>query len=645
MLEYKNGRIYSEEGEVTCDRLSLCYTKKEENLRDIPRVECNAYGDRRAEFGGEAEALGARFSVRQEGKGLFFTLTGGENFSEFGINLPVDFMGKKGGKWEKQYLFNSPYRSENNEHIYIYLTSPERKNLLLLFEGGADGWKMDYSPYVGGHYFYNLKLLASFPREYGAGQKYSTLQFSLWEVETFEEALALVAGRKGLPAVYPKLNADEIGKVLPVQIYGACDRVEYGGKDYLPVDGAVEIPLQEGILHVTPYVNGKRGLDCTVFGYESLQALYKRYLDGIVRDGLVKPYDNLCEGQCWLSATLRYLRKYGYDETLGAFAKNTLDQITCDSEENAHKRFSLLSKPHESYPAYHIYQSGRIQEQFFGVGILMDGYYAFRDEKYLRYAQKVLDCALETAQKEDGRIEIYSAWLGVDEDYSTVCCPLLNIAEMSLACKGIDDDASARYAESAKRLAAYLYERGLSFPTEGGFDAQAETEMEDGSISCTALALLYCHLYIEKNEDHVKKALDILSLHENWVTKTPLCCMQGSSLRWWETAWEGDEDGPALCMGHAWTIWRAEADYLAYQATGEEKYLLQARRGYNTNFAKIDKQGRSYAIYQIDYITGWRFFAQKDIRYELAKEFPERHDNGLTGYAWSRAFKTLLDNA
>ena len=39
-------------------------------------------------------------------------------------------------------------------------------------------------------------------------------------------------------------------------------------------------------------------------------------------------------------------------------------------------------------------------------------------------------------------------------------------------------------------MAEYLYERGLVFPTEGAVSDETETEMEDGSISCTALGLL-----------------------------------------------------------------------------------------------------------------------------------------------------------
>ncbi len=640
MLEFRQGQIYSEEGAITCDRLSLCYTKKEDDLRAFPRPACSPYGDRKAYFGAETDGLGVSLTVKNEGAALVFTLVGDERFSEFGLNLPVAFMGKKGGNWEEQYLFNSPYRSEDNEHIYLYFTARKRKCLMLVYERPADGWKMDYSPYVGGHYFYNLKLLASFPREYGQGCKHRVLQFRLFEVASFEEGLQEIARLKGLPVALPKYNGGKLGEKVEISLFGACDRVVYGGESYPVTEGKAYLPLIEGTAHAYPYYGEKKGLDCTLYGYESGRALYKKYLDGIVRDGLNKPYDNLCEGQCWLSAMLRYMRKYGRVAEYERLTRSILDELVVEKEERGRKRFSILQVPHENYPAYHLFQSSRIQEQYFGVGILLDAYFALGEEKYLDYAIKTLDCALATTQKEDGRIEIYSAWLGVDEDYSTVTCLMLNIVDMGVGLKEINPEKSAYYLASAKRLAEYLYRRGLLFPTEGGSDSEAEREMEEGSIACTALSLLYYYDKVEKVEAYLTEALNILKLHDLWVVSTPLCCMQGSTLRWWETAWEGDEDGPALCMGHGWTIWRAEADYWAYKATGDTVYLDKARRGYTTNFAKIDKTGRSYAIYQIDYITGWRFFEDAAVRYELAKEFPTKHDNGLTGYVWSRAFDT-----
>jgi hypothetical protein len=119
--------------------------------------------------------------------------------------------------------------------------------------------------------------------------------------------------------------------------------------------------------------------------------------------------------------------------------------------------------------------------------------------------------------------------------------------------------------------------------------------------------------------------------------------MRGSSLRWWETQWEGDADGPALCCGHAWTIWRAEADYHYYTLTGDEKYLIKAKNGFMTNLSKIDKEGRNYANYNPDEINGGGFPGRPDeIRYRVAPRFPNEQDCGMSRYVWIRINDTFL---
>ena len=56
--------------------------------------------------------------------------------------------------------------------------------------------------------------------------------------------------------------------------------------------------------------------------------------------------------------------------------------------------------------------------------------------------------------------------------------------------------------------------------------------MEDGSISCTALSLLYYCAKIERKEEYIVKAKEILDIHESWVINTPIAPMYRSSLRW-----------------------------------------------------------------------------------------------------------------
>ena len=116
-----------------------------------------------------------------------------------------------------------------------------------------------------------------------------------------------------------------------------------------------------------------------------------------------------------------------------------------------------------------------------------------------------------------------------------------------------------------------------------------------------------------------------------------------SSLRWWETKWEGDRDGNALCCGHAWTIWRAEADYTYYRLTGDKEYLEKARCGFMSNFSKIDSRGRSYACYQPDYITGGGFKSRcEEVEFRIVRGFPRQTDSGLSRYAWTRAVASIL---
>ena len=119
--------------------------------------------------------------------------------------------------------------------------------------------------------------------------------------------------------------------------------------------------------------------------------------------------------------------------------------------------------------------------------------------------------------------------------------------------------------------------------------------------------------------------------------------MKNSSLRWWETQWEGDKDGPAICAGHGWTIWRAEADCLYAVLTNNEEYMQKASNGFMTNFSKIQENGLSYAIYNPDFINGGGFAKDsKDVVFRVSKRFPDREDSGLSRYVWIRINDTFL---
>lgn len=638
--------------------LSVCYTLVTDDVTKGEKPPSTPYVDRSAEFkpvGDKLIANGARavLEVSELNDGLLFRLQSkSKRVSEFGINLPFNFMGKLGGGgWQKQFLFNSPYASPDNGIVYAYLTKPDGNNLVVAVKSPSDGWKMDYSPYLCGHYFVNLKLFSNFDRAYGTPRRAHFLEFAVFPVGDFSDCLNKLAGFYGVPFADYDVGGGRIGDKITIKTFGKCD-----GFDELwqfafgmaPVDEKGGYVIEnEGETMLTPMCGDVAGAPVSVYGYKDIAELYLKSMTAVSDDDLAATDGNLCEHQCWAPATLRFLSKYKDKvsaQTVKALEKHVLELLDVVTETDASKavlRRTILASPHEGFPAYNIFLSTRIQEEFFGITLLLDAYKYFGDEKYYEYAVNTTDSFLDNYQKSDGRIERVNE--GVKEDYTTVCCPMIPVVDMANFTAARDTKRSEKYFDAAARMAEYLYNRGLVFPTEGGVSDKAESEMEDGSISCTALALLYYCKNVKRVDRYVEKAKDILDLHDAWVIKTPISQMHGSSLRWWETQWEGDADGPAICAGHAWTVWRAEADYLYWYLTKDERYRIKAKNGFMTNLSKIRSDGKTYAIYNPDFINGGGFTNRSDdIKFEIAPGFPRQTDSGLSRYVWIRLFDTFL---
>lgn len=630
--------------------ISVCYTLISDDITKGEKPSSTPFIDRKGEFSESygtlrCEDIDTTLSVTEEEIGLLFELESKNPIlSEFGVNLPFNFMGKKdGGGWRRQFLFNSPYASQDGQIIYAYLTKPNGNNIVVAIKGGADGWKMDYSPYLGGHYFINLKLLSNFDKVYKTQRRKHLLTFAIIPVSDFDDCLQKLAAFYGVPFMDYDRGGGCIGSEIELKFYGKVDgflEITGNTETMLPCSDRYKIKLA-GETKLIPVYKGKRGAESTVYGYKNIIELYKMSMNAVDMKDVEVTDGNLCEHQCWAPAMLRFLSHFKnclsgaevteYENKI----KQLLDVVTETDETKAKEGITIFAFPQKEFPAYNIYGNNRIQEEFFGITLLLDAYRYFGDEKYFDYAIKTTDSLLENYQKEDGRLERCNN--GVWEDYTTVCCPMIPLVDMANFLADKDPIRSEKYFEAASKMAEYLFCRGLSFPTEGGVAVEAEAEMEDGSISCTALALLYYCKNVKKVQKYIEKAKEILDIHESWVIKTPICQMHGSSLRWWETQWEGDADGPAICAGHAWTIWRAEADYLYFALTGDKQHLLKSYNGFMTNLSKIHADGKSYSIYNPDMINGGGFHGRaEEIRFEIARKFARQADSGLSRYVWIR---------
>ncbi len=595
----------------------------------------------------ENASLLTQLQIEIEDNAIILNLTTDfRDFSEFGLNLPFNFMGKKmGGNFDEQYLFNSPYRSIDEKYKYCYLKNIKGKDVFVIFLSDADGWKMDYSPWVSGHYFVNLKCLANFDRAYETNSKRKQLKLALLFADSFEQGLEKIAKLYNAPLLFYDKSYTFNGKGK-VRVYGRCDRVDYLSNGRIvktqSVNGKEFIYSQvSGKIDLVPFYKGVKGLDCSVFGYADLNESAKKANDAVVSYAGEPNLGNLCECQFWASAMMRYMLVNGRKQEYDAKLKEFFNMLLPENEESAVVRLSVLKQAVAGLPEYSVYKSRRIQEHFAGVSILLDAYKLYGEQKFLDYAIGMLDSLIDNYQEQNGGF--FTGHIGEKEDYSTVTCLMLAIVDMAIFFKDKDQEKYQKYYASASALAQFIYNRGISFPTEGGNSDCAEEQMEDGAISCSALSLLYYAQKLERKENYILKAKEIMDMHDAWVMKTPDCNIFYSSLRWWETRWEGDKDGPALCSGHGWTIWRAEADFWYYRLTGDKEYLHRALNGFTTNFSKFNENGQATAIYHADYISGGGFQFEKDqIKYEILNRFPKMIDVKTSRYVYVRAYDTVF---
>ena len=110
--------------------LSICYTLLTDDITVGKKPPQTPYVDRRDDLVWEnnvqkGKATDSTVEYTPYLDGVKITVTSkSEGLSEFGVNLPFNFMSKKnGGGWENQFLFNTPYVSPDKSIMYFYLTN------------------------------------------------------------------------------------------------------------------------------------------------------------------------------------------------------------------------------------------------------------------------------------------------------------------------------------------------------------------------------------------------------------------------------------------------------------------------------------------------------------------------------------------
>ncbi len=588
----------------------------------------------------------------------------GHDLSEFGAYLPFNFMNKKNGDWPEQLLPSSPYNSPQNNWHYCYFTRPDGKGLLLVCLDEVAAFKLDYSDYCWGHFFTGYRVLKQADKAFALPRPEGGLRLRLYPAESFDAAMAIVADLLELPVCNYDTAWVQVGQKKQVQVLGACDKVQLctpgGNTKALSVQGGSVTFLAEefGDYRLTPYCNNKAGLECVVFACDAWKDLTRRSVQAVAQtrdeimgqtadgkalftpphigEGAERDF-NLCEHCMWVWAALYYLR-YEENEQIKADVENFFALMLADDPHLMVPRMTMVpGRQAHNIPPYSTYGSNRVQEAFNGINLLLAAYQTFQDKAYL-------ELALAAAKAHADEMYRLGTVCSGDSDYATVTAMILPFVDLARVLKELGDGRAEEMKKAAVFLADFVVSRGLDFPTETAVTEETTREVEEGSMSCAALTVLAVYNYLSPKPEYLAYAKEVLALHNAWTIFTPVAPCHYSTLRWWETIWEGDASGPALCCGHAWTIWRAEADYLYALATGSGKAYLRSVSGFYANLSKSRPDGSTYAIYRLESIEAGNCTTNPlEVSRQNKVGFPQKTDNTLSRYAFARGAATIFD--
>lgn len=660
-------------GKGECGR--ILYTLREEDVRRLPKPDFTPHAQHTVlpaptEIAAERvrcedAALGVTFELCTEGDALrLHWAYENRRFSQFAASLPLNFMSQKNGEWTAQLLVSSPWFDRESGRLLCLFTRPNGQHVGLVCETPVESFRIGYSSALFGHFFTDFEIHAVQDRVYGSTPRdRAELTAWLYPVASYEELLQRAAALWRVPAARYTRSDCRIGESFAVRVTPDCDTVRLYSPDgkcsvYPVSDGMAHIPAAVYGLHrMVPCRGEAEGIGCIGFAHDDWRSLWRRSIDSVpvrreevyahTADGqpvwmpptvTYRGYvdSNACEHTMWAWSLLRYLRHFPIDAGAEDGLRNGLRILTATDPALFRPCQTLVaSAQHESgLPPYNTYRSDRLQEAFQAISILLDAWRVYGDPQYGETAVAALTAQLNDTM-ENGCIRRRTG-----ADYTTVTALIFPVIDLYRELSARGDGRAARFAAAAEQIADFVTARDLDFPTEGGISKDFSREMEEGSMACSALTVLYAAYFLKRKPAWLEFAARVLRLHDAFCIRTCTAPMFHSSLRWWENLWEGDADGPALCCGHAWSVWRGEAEYWLGLLTHDGARLLDSYNTFLSNFSKEDAAGNLYALWQCEpMISGaWEAADAVDRRYAVG--FPHTKDITLSRYVFARAEET-----
>lgn len=594
-------------------------------------------------------------------------------YDQVGLDLDVAFMDvRQDEPAEYQYQVKSPYRSEDRSLCFVYLSRPIPPGLLVTCLTPAAGWRLRYGRYYSAppqyslftQPIYGLQMVSRFHSKLDPEAKPGPIRLGVRVAfpPTLKAARTFIVQKQQVPLLDAVSMGGTVGDELPFSIEGAAEKAELTSPDGKAVPVTIQptstgtmtgrIKLDTEGFYTLRVWNAKgRGSDMILHAGAEWPTTFKRSLDRLKP---TPPFN--AEGTYWAHAMCVARMLFGADEKQDAFLYDALVRINMQGLEapkelKAYPPTSILAEMKKqngwfvrtpipeshvhlgkTFSPFHQYCNERVQDAFSSIQLGLFAAEAFGCDAFIDQAVRMADALIKDNMDSEGRIYRLTEDGKDVIDYTTVICPPQALVDLAVALKRKKDPRFSRIQEAVERVMSFLMKRGMFFPTEGVSPHVRWTE--DGSIACTALALVYAYWYVEKRLEWLEFAGQILDYHESWCIEAPDARMHGSTNRYWETQWEGDGEGRAICAGHSWTLWRSEASFYFGLATLNARHLIQSWNGYETNRCKFFKDGRAATCFTPDYLP------DRPRRFALTHDYPRGADRFLAYYPWSRIKET-----
>ena len=558
-----------------------------------------------------------------------------------GLQMDWNFFDMPGsGSWQQQCMPHILYTDEEYEYAYLVFATADHRYAAITIQGFS-AWRIKYS--YPGHRMVGFQILTQADDVVTTGKKplpvSENVNISIFLVNTEKECLKRNADILHIVIAIPEISGGTAGTTIPFDIVGKYKSVSIVSSNGIEQNekGNKIILAQEGLYQIDVTTEYRKHHVSRVLCHRKWEALFDQvnafYKDNFqdesgafyraVWSDTCSPKNGFTlEGTAFGDINALYSCRSG---EFGGFAgwammKNCIlfgEKPELVTALNRYVYNWVLNQGHESNPyngtickgeqeylgrkygPYHLYHEVNVpQHEAFFLEQLVDFYQITKKREILDEAICLAHHFVAEHMESNGMVVCQNTPDGEKIDYCTVHVPICGLIKLAEIIRETNVRESRWLFERAEKLADYVCARALSFPTEG------EACTEDGSMSCSAITLLWAYQHISQKEKYLQTANVILDYHEALVLNGTDCRQKNSSVRFWETQYESRDWGPSINAGHAWSIWTAEAKALLAQVTGNIERLKEAYEGFITNICKVQENGAMPSCFTPEMIPG-----------------------------------------